>query len=89
MSGAREPKPAVWGDYTRELGVRLHQRRVEAGLSQKALADLAVISRFRYQQLESGGADGSNPTLLVLVRLANALEVDVADLIPPHRHVRG
>ncbi|MFE4939909.1 helix-turn-helix domain-containing protein [Streptomyces sp. NPDC056649] len=58
----------------------LRRRRIEAGLTQKALADLAGLSKGHISGLERGLAGASAPALS---RLATALTCDVADLMPP------
>jgi transcriptional regulator with XRE-family HTH domain len=94
VSGTREtvtvvpadPAPTTWEAYARSLGVALQRARIERGLSQEVLAHLAGLTRTHYQQIERGwwrqGAP-SNPSLRVVVRLAQALDVDVADVLPP------
>ena len=56
---------------------QLKQHRLEAGLSQQALAGLAGISRQAYSALESGGA---NPSTEVALRLARSLKTNVDHL---------
>lgn len=60
---------------------RLRMRRLELGLTQDAVARRAGLTMRRYQELESAGGTGTgreNPTLRTIIRLAMALEVDVA-----------
>jgi XRE family transcriptional regulator, regulator of sulfur utilization len=52
------------------------------GLSQAQMARLAAIPRATWTHLESGAA---NPTLQVLVKVANALQVRVEELLSPAR----
>ena len=59
---------------------RLQRRRVEAGLNRKELAAKAGIHRSYVTWLEAGGRNASPR---VLKRLANALNCEVADLLPP------
>ncbi len=54
----------------RELGRRVLKRRIELGLSQKALAEKVGTSQNRIYLIEAGEA---NPTLDTLERLASAL----------------
>ncbi|MGH3086576.1 MAG: helix-turn-helix domain-containing protein [Rubrobacteraceae bacterium] len=56
----------------RELGLRVLRRRIELGLSQKALAEKIGTSQNRIYLIETGEA---NPTLDTLERLASALGV--------------
>lgn len=61
-----------------EFGSRLRALRLEAGLSQEALADLAVVHRTYVSLVERGD---STPTLYSIVRFAEALMVDPAELV--------
>jgi transcriptional regulator with XRE-family HTH domain len=58
-----------------------HLREVR-GLSQAQIAQLAGIPRATWTHLESGAA---NPTLNVLVKVANALQVRLEELLSPAR----
>ena len=58
-----------------------HLREVR-GLSQAQIAKLAGIPRATWTHLESGAA---NPTLTVLVKVANALQVRLEELLSPAR----
>ena len=57
--------------------------REARGLSQQQIAKAAGIPRATWTHLESGGA---NPTLAVLVKVANALQVRVDELLAAPRH---
>lgn len=61
-----------------EFGARLRALRQEAGLSQEALGDLAVVHRTYVSLVERGDA---TPTLYSVVRFAEALGCDPADLV--------
>ncbi len=61
-----------------EFGGRLRALRLEAGLSQEALADLAVVHRTYVGLVERGQ---TTPTLYSIVRFAEALAIDPADLV--------
>src|SRR5580692_8914057 len=52
--------------------------REARGLSQQQIAQIAGIPRATWTHLESGGA---NPTLAVLVKVANALQVRLDELL--------
>jgi len=70
------------------LSVNLRRYRSSKGLSQKALADRAQLSRVGYRDIESGKA---TPRLDSLQRISDALGVPVPDLLAPVReltHVR-
>ena len=60
------------------------------GLSQQQIAKIAGVPRATWTHLESGTA---NPTLAVLVKVANALQVRVDELLAPPRqpgrHIRA
>ena len=62
----------------RELGARIRHLRNEQSLSQEKLAELADIHVNHLRRIELGQA---NPTYLVLVRLAGALQVALAKLL--------
>ncbi len=74
-----------WESYVRDLGFELNRRRHEAGLSQERLAHAAGITRYHYQQLEKGESrpgTPANPSLRIVMALAEALGVDLVDLLP-------
>ena len=60
------------------LSRNVRQLRERRGLSQAQLAKLAGLPRATWTHLESGDA---NPTLAVLMRAANALQVRVEELL--------
>ena len=62
----------------RELGARLRREREKARLSLAQLADLTGLSKTYLVRLET---HPSNPSLQVLARIAEALDVTVADLL--------
>jgi transcriptional regulator with XRE-family HTH domain len=62
----------------RAFGDRLRTLRTTAGLSQEKLAELADVHRTYVGHLERATV---TPTLDTLVRLADALDVDTADLV--------
>jgi transcriptional regulator with XRE-family HTH domain len=62
----------------KELATRVRVARQARGLSQEALAHQTGIPYRRYQALEAGTI---NPTLRTLVRIADALNADVWDLV--------
>lgn len=64
------------------LGANLRALRGARGLSQQRAAALAGIPRATWATLESGSG---NPTLLVLIRVAGALQVRLEELIAPPR----
>ncbi len=67
---------------TDHLAANLKAIRETRGLSQQQIAKSAGIPRATWTNLESGSA---NPTLTVLVKVANALEVRLDELLAPPR----
>src|SRR3989442_13817882 len=64
------------------LGNNVRQLREARRMSQEQMSQLAGIPRPTWSNLESGS---SNPTLTVLVKVANALQVPLEELIGPER----
>lgn len=65
-------------ETTIEFGRRLRALRTDRGLSQHKLAELAGLDKNMPSELERGYI---NPTLETLLKLAQALDVEVNDLI--------
>lgn len=65
---------------------RLESLRLERGLTQRMLADSAQISANHYQEIAYARA---NPTVLVLLRLAEALGVSIVDFFDPPSPLPG
>ncbi len=61
-----------------QVGRVIRALREARGCSQGTIADHAEVSRYYYSSIELGER---NPTLLVLARIAHALDVDLSDLI--------
>ncbi|MCI1675557.1 MAG: helix-turn-helix domain-containing protein [Ancrocorticia sp.] len=64
----------------------IRKRRLELGLSQEEVAIRAGLDRNHYQLMESARSDRKtnkavNPRLYTIVRLADALEMPVDDLV--------
>ncbi|MEU8704163.1 helix-turn-helix transcriptional regulator [Streptomyces sp. NPDC048565] len=59
---------------------QIRRRRIEAGLTQEALAKQAKVSKAHISMIERGAAGASAP---LLSRLAEALRCESADLMPP------
>lgn len=70
--------PSTVKRATRELAARIKAARVAGGLTQESLAAKTGIAYRRYQALESGTA---NTTFRTLVRIADALDIDVWALL--------
>lgn len=60
--------------------LRVHRRRVQAGLAQNELAARIGISAAQLCRIEKGRSGASAS---VLSRLAEALHCEIADLMPP------
>lgn len=70
------------GDETTHLTDNVRRLREVRGLSQAQISRLAGIPRATWTHLESGAA---NPTLSVLIKVANALQVRLEELLSPAR----
>jgi transcriptional regulator with XRE-family HTH domain len=66
------------------LGNNIRQLREARGMTQEQMAKVSGVPRPTWANLESGAA---NPTLSVLVKVANALQVPLEELIGPQRAV--
>src|SRR5688572_20852076 len=66
------------------LGNNIRQLREARGMTQEQMAKVSGVPRPTWANLESGAA---NPTLAVLVKVANALQVPLEELIGPQRAV--
>lgn len=64
------------------LGRNIRQLREARGLTQEQVAQLAAVPRSTWASLESGAA---NPTLAVLNRVAQALQVSLEELVAAPR----
>jgi transcriptional regulator with XRE-family HTH domain len=64
------------------LAENIKAMRAARGLSQQQIAKIAGIPRATWTHLESGAG---NPTLAVLVKVANALQVRLDELLGPSR----
>lgn len=60
------------------LGKNLRLRRCAIGLSQASLAERTGLSQTWISRLESGNA---NPTIETLILLSNVMEISVVDLL--------
>lgn len=71
--------------FARDLGLRLAEIRARRGLSQATVAGVAGIAQGTYQRLENGESQHgrpANPNLANIVRVCQALQVDVDDVVP-------
>ena len=82
------PTPPPSSAPSDHLADNIKALRTTRGLSQQQIAKVAGVPRATWTHLESGAA---NPTLTVLVKVANALQVRVDDLLAaprqPARHI--
>ena len=60
------------------LGVRLQSLRMERGLSILQLSEISNVGKSQLYRIEAGG---TNCTMLVLLGIANALEVSPSNLL--------
>ena len=74
--------PAKLARHARWLAANVRRLRQDAGLSQQGLAEAAEIRQALISEIERGEA---NPTLESLVKLAEALKVDLATLFDSGR----
>jgi transcriptional regulator with XRE-family HTH domain len=61
------------------LGTKIKEFRKAAGLSQEELAESSSIDRTHLIRIETGAV---NPSYLVLKSIANALQVDLKNILP-------
>jgi transcriptional regulator with XRE-family HTH domain len=66
------------------LAANIRQLREARGMTQEQIARLSDVPRPTWAHLESGAA---NPTLSVLIKVANALQVPLEELIGPPRAI--
>ena len=64
--------------FIRDIGKRIRERREEKGWSQEQLAIEADVDNSHLGKLERGEG---NPTIKLVFRIAQALEVDFQDLL--------
>ena len=67
------------------MGILVQKARIDAGLTQEDLAHRAGLTRTHYQQIERGWwkrGQPANPSVKVIVRLAQVLDIGVAELMP-------
>lgn len=69
-------------DAALHLGANIRELREARGLTQAQIARIAGVPRPTWANLESGAA---NPTLAVLIKVADGLQVSLEELITPPR----
>jgi transcriptional regulator with XRE-family HTH domain len=73
-------------EVLKRFGEKLREVRVRAGISQEKLAELAGLHRTYVSSVERGKR---NISLESIEKLANALEVTLADLMPASGRASG
>lgn len=81
-----EGKRFSFEEFLKELGERIRERRVRLGWTQRALAERAGLDRTYIVAVERGK---QNPTLAVVVKIAEALGVAVENLVLPSAAADG
>lgn len=82
---AREEEWGPWPSYGLRLGRNLHRLRRLRGLTQEQLAALSGIARNSISNMErnlNNAGTAANPQLSTIYRLARALDVPPAVLLP-------
>ena len=69
----------------RKYGLRVRQLRQKAGLTLERASSSAELDLAHWQKIEAGQV---NVTLATMIRVANALDADLADFFPRRRPVR-
>lgn len=64
--------------YFKKLGLKIKELREEKGLDQKAFAFDCEIGRTQLHMIENGK---TNPRLLTLMKIANALDISLSTLV--------
>jgi transcriptional regulator with XRE-family HTH domain len=65
-------------DVRARVGLNVQRARREQGLSQEELADRATVHQTYLSGVERGIR---NPTIIVLQKIASALQLDIEDLV--------
>lgn len=73
-------RPSEFSEILRELGLRIQQARITAGLTQEQAASDAGIDYKRWQRLEDGSV---NPTVKTLHRVSVALDIPFWEMLSP------
>lgn len=64
--------------YLKKLGIRIKELREKKELDQKAFAFECELGRTQLHMIENGK---TNPRLLTLMKIANALEISLSNLL--------
>lgn len=68
-------------DYLKKLGLNIKRIRIAKEMTQ---VDLAYTCGFEKQNMQRIEAGKTSPTLKTLLKISEALEVDITDLIIPN-----
>jgi XRE family aerobic/anaerobic benzoate catabolism transcriptional regulator len=79
--GAAGKSPATDAQFAAGVGRLVRLGRARRGMTRRQLAEASGISERYLAQIESGQG---NPSVIVLKAIAEAIEVSIAGLIPPH-----
>lgn len=85
---AKRRPTGEWDAFAAALGINIQRLRVKRGLSQDDVAYGAGVGRTTYQRLERGAArteSSANPSLRNVMAIAQALGVEIEDLLPKER----
>ena len=74
----RYKRPVMTDKQTREIGKRMKQHRLQAGLSQAGLAEISGMNTNAYAKIERGE---NEPTLGTIKKLSKALGVKASDIL--------
>jgi len=66
-------------ELARKLGKRIQKLRKARGLRQEDMEEFGIPYKY-YQRIESPGSHPANLTLKTLLKIANAFEVELAEL---------
>lgn len=70
--------------FLKKLGKHIAALRKERMLTQKQLGDLCDMEKQNIMRIEAGN---TNPTTITLLKLSEALDIDLADLFPPKTNI--
>ena len=66
-------------DIKKLIGARIKELRTEKGLTQETLAEMMGINPKYMSGIERGN---ENPTLNMFIKLSDALEIEIGDILP-------
>lgn len=70
---------ATYDEYITELGRRVREHRVAAGLSLRTCGLMVGVHYNQLQRIEQGKA---NPSFATLYKIAKGLDIDLCELFP-------